>query len=199
MKVGIMPRSLRRALPLGFAILPALPAAALAEGMPQLDLKNPLTLDQVGWGAVIFLIFFLLCWLWGLPQVSRVLEQRAGTIADDLDTARSVKAEADAAVREMSEATARSRAEAQAAINAAVNAAKQEAAERNAALDAQLEGRLREAEQSIAAARAAAMRALRGVAIDTATALVARLTAGAADPGRIERAVGEALAARGQG
>ncbi len=194
-----MPPTLRRAVPLAAVALLSLPAAAMAQGMPQLNFKNPLTLDQVGWGAVIFLIFFLLCWLWGLPQVSRVLDQRAGAIAADLDAARSVKIEADTAVTEMTDATARSRAEAQAAINAAVDKAKQESASRTAALDAQLEARLRDSEHRIAAAQGAAMRALRSVATDAAHALIARLTASEPDRARLDRAVGAALAARGQG
>lgn len=194
-----MPRSLRRAVPLAAIALLSLPAAAMAAGMPQLDFKNPLTLDQVGWGAIIFLIFFLLCWLWGLPHVRRVLDQRAGAIAADLDSARSVKLEADTAMGEMTEATARARAEAQAAITAAVDQAKQESAGRAAALDAQLEARLQDSEQRIAAAQGAAMRALRSVATDAANALIARLTASEPDPARVDRAVGAALAARGQG
>ncbi len=191
--------SLRRAVLPAVAALLSLPAAAMAEGMPQLNFNNPLTLDQVGWGAVIFLIFFLLCWGWGLPQVRRVLDQRADAIAADLDTARSIKSEADAAIRELTEATARARAEAQGAINAAVEKAKREAAERAAVLDAQLDARLQDSEQRIAAAQVSAMRALRTVATDAAIALVGRLTASTPDPARIERAVGAALAARGQG
>jgi F-type H+-transporting ATPase subunit b len=191
--------SLRRAIASALVALLALPAAAMAEGMPQLNFNNPLTLDQVGWGAVIFLIFFLLCWSWGLPQVKRVLDQRADAIASDLDAARAVKSEADGAIRELTEATARARAEAQAAISAAVDKTKREAAERAATLDAQLDARLQESEQRIAAAQSSAMRALRTVATDAATALIARLTASTPDPARVERAVGGALAARGQG
>ncbi len=191
--------SLRRAVPFVAAALLSLPAAAMAEGMPQLNFNNPLTLDQVGWGAVIFLIFFLLCWSWGLPQVKRVLDQRADAIAADLDAARSVKSEADTAVQDVAQATGRARAEAQGAINAAVDKAKRETAERAAVLDADLDARLQESEQRIAAAQASAMRALRTVATDAATALIARLTASTPDAARVERAVGAALAARGQG
>jgi F-type H+-transporting ATPase subunit b len=190
--------SFRRTILPAAAALLSLPTAAMAEGMPQLNFNNPLTLDQVGWGAVIFLIFFLLCWQWGLPQVRRVLDQRADAIAADLDAARSVKSEADHAIRELTEATARARAEAQASISAAVEKAKREAAERAAILDAQLEARLKDSEQRIAAAQASAMRALRTVAVDAATALITRLTASPPDPTRVEGAVGTALAARGQ-
>ena len=190
---------LRRAVPLVTTLLLALPATAMAEGMPQLDFKNPLTLDQVGWGAVIFVIFFLLCWKWGLPQVGRVLDQRAGAIAADLDAARAGKAEADAAASQMAEATTRARAEAQTAIGAAVEKAKQESATAMAALDARIEERLAESERLIHAAQASAMAAVRSVATDAASTLIARLTASAPDPARVDRAVGTALAARGQG
>jgi F-type H+-transporting ATPase subunit b len=194
-----MRRSVPRALTAAALAVLALPATAMAEGMPQLDFKNPLTLDQVGWGAVIFLILFVLCWKWGLPKVGRVLDQRARSIAADLDAARSLKAEADNAAAEMAQATARARAEAQAAISAASERAKQEAAARAATLDAEIEARLADSERRIAAAQGLAMAALRSVATDAANALIARLTSSAPDAARVDRAVGTALAARGQG
>lgn len=189
-----MPRLLRFAT---IALLLA-PSAAMAEGMPQLNFNNPLTLDQVGWGAVIFVLLFLLCWKWALPKVDSVLELRASTIAADLDTARSAKAEADSAITEMDTAIVRARGEAQAAINAAVEKAKQEAAARSAVLNERLDAQLQEAEQRIAAAQTAAMRALRVVATDAAGTLIARLTGSAPDQRRVEAAVSGALAARGQ-
>jgi len=191
--------TIRRAVPLVVVALLSLPATAMAEGMPQLDFKNPLTLDQVGWGAVIFVIFFLLCWKWGLPQVGRVLDQRAASIATDLDAARAGKAEADAAASQMAAATSRARAEAQAAIGAAVDKAKQESAARTATLDAEIEERLADAERRIHAAQGSAMAAVRSVATDAASALIARLTASTPDSARVDRAVGAALAARGPG
>jgi F-type H+-transporting ATPase subunit b len=189
-----MARSLRLAL---IALL-LMPSAAMAEGMPQLNFNNPLTLDQVGWGALIFLILFLLCWKWALPKVGSVLEQRASAIAADLDTARAAKAEADGAIAELDQAIAKARAEAQGAINAAVEKSKAEAAVRSAALNERLEAQLRESEQRIAAAQGAAMAALRTVAAEAAATLIARLTGSAPDQARVQSAVGAALAARGQ-
>jgi F-type H+-transporting ATPase subunit b len=179
------------------AIVLCVPAVARAAGMPQLDFSNPLTVDQVGWGAVIFVIFFLLCWKWGLPLVSNVLVERASAIAADLDRAHAGKAEADAASAEMTQAVARARAEAQGAINAAVEAAKRDAAARSAELDQRLEAQLQQAEQRIAEARGAAMRALRQVATETAGTMVARLTGHPPEPGQVDQAVGAAIAARG--
>ena len=37
-----------------------LPGVAHAEGMPQLDFANPLTTSQVVWGALIFIVLYIL-------------------------------------------------------------------------------------------------------------------------------------------
>jgi F-type H+-transporting ATPase subunit b len=186
-------------MPLLLALLATLllaPAAARAEGMPQLDFANPLTTSQVVWGAIIFVVLYILLSRIGLPRVAQVIEERAEHIAADLETARASKTRADGAATEMVEATTRARAEAQAAINAALDVAKQEAAARIAALNAQLAKQLHDAEMQIGAARAAAMSALREVATDTAATVIARLTGAAPDPQRLDGAVGTALASR---
>ena len=77
----------RMRLPALLAALLLLPAAAMAEGMPQLDFANPLTTSQVVWGAVIFIVLYLLLSRVGLPRVGAVLEERARHIASDLETA----------------------------------------------------------------------------------------------------------------
>jgi F-type H+-transporting ATPase subunit b len=188
-----------RRLAVAAAALAAVPSLARAEGMPQLDFANPLVTSQVVWMALIFLVLYLLLSRMALPQVTQVLEDRAARIAGDLDAARSAKTQADAAVREVTEATAKARAEAQAAINSAMDEAKAAAAAQSAQLAARLDAQLAQAEQSIGAARASAMSALREVASDTATSVVTRLTGQAPDHAMLDAAVGHALAARGQG
>ena len=186
-------------MPLRLALIATLllaPAAAGAEGMPQLDFANPLTTSQVVWGAIIFVVLYILLSRIGLPRVGEVIEQRSRHIAADLETARASKARADDAATEVAEATARARSEAQAAINAALDVAKQEAAVRISALNERLEMQLREAEAQISAARAAAMSALREVATETAATVIGRLTGAPADAQRLDGAVGAALAAR---
>jgi len=187
----------RLALPaLGLALLPA---SAMAGGMPQLDFANPLTLAQVYWGAVIFIVLYVLASRVGLPKVGAVLEARAERIAGDLKAAQARKAQADVAVAELTATIQRSRAEAQAQINAAVDQAKGEAAAQAATLNARLEQQLKSAEARINEARAAAMSALHQVATDTATTMISRLTGAAPDPRRVDGAVAAALTARGQG
>jgi F-type H+-transporting ATPase subunit b len=180
---------------LGASLL--LPAAALAEGMPQLDFTTPLTISQVIWGAIIFWVLYRVLSSSGLPLVSSVLEERAARISQDLDGARAAKARADAGVEEADEATAKARAQSQAAINAAVEEAKKAAAEQAEALNARLEKQLADSEAQIAAARASAMKALRQVATDTAATVVTRLTGIQPDSGRLDGAIGAALSARG--
>ena len=180
----------------GLLCVPA--RAFAAEGMPQLNFQNPLTISQVVWGAVIFLALYLLFVNWGLPRVASVLEERDSRINGDLEAARAAKAQADSAVAELTTATNKARADAQAAINAASEQAKKEAAARSATLQQQLDEQLKAAEQRIAEARSTAMGALRAVATDTATVVVRRLTGREPDGLAIEGAVGAALAARGQ-
>jgi F-type H+-transporting ATPase subunit b len=177
----------------------ALPATAMAEGMPQLDFKTPLTISQVVWGAIIFVVLYIMLSRTGLPLVASVLEERATKIAKDLDEARAAKARADDGMREADEATAKARAESQAAINAALDEAKVAAAAQAEVLNTRLEKQLQESETQIAQARASAMSALRQVATETAATVVTRLTGKEPDAGRLDSAIGSALTARGIG
>ena len=186
-------------MPLSAAALPMLPAAAMAERMPQLDFSTPLTLSQVVWGAIIFVVLYILLSRTGLPMVASVLEERATKISKDLDEARLAKFSADAGMAEADQATAKARAESQAAISAALDDAKQAAAVQAEVLNARLEKQLQDAETQIARARTSAMSALRQVATETAATVVTRLTGTAPDAGRLDGAIGSALAARGIG
>jgi F-type H+-transporting ATPase subunit b len=181
------------------AALLLLPSVAMAAGMPQLDFANPLTTWQVIWGAIIFIVFYLLVSRWGLPQVGSVLEMRAATIAQNLDAAGGAKAQADKAVVELNEAIRSAQAGAQAEINRASDAAKQSAGAQSAVLNARLDAQLASAEQQINAARTAALGALRQVATETASVLIGRLTGAAPDRAALDAAIGAELAARGQG
>jgi F-type H+-transporting ATPase subunit b len=179
--------------------LAALPGAAWAEGMPQLDFKSPLTLGQVWWGAAIFIVLYVLLARVGLPKVGAVIEERATHLAADLDAAKAQKAQADAAVAELTATIQRSRAAAQAEVKQAVDHAKSAAAEQAIALNTRLEAQLKAAEGRINQARAAAVGALHQVATETATTVIARLTGVAPDARLVDTAVAAALTARARG
>lgn len=174
----------------------ALPARA--EGnMPQFDVRNPLLLAQVIWGAIIFVGMYVAFTRIGLPQVAAVLAAREQTIGGDLEQARIAKEKADRAVAELNEARRVAYAEAQTILSAAAQKAKDAAAARAEEVNAKLDQQLADSEKQIAAARARAMSALREAAADTADMLVTRLAGRAADPQAVRAAVGDALAARG--
>jgi F-type H+-transporting ATPase subunit b len=181
------------------SVLLAIPGVALADTLPQMDFGNLLTTYQVLWGAVIFLILYVLASRTALPKVGAILEARAERIAGDLEDARDAKARADAGIQAAADATAKARSEAQAAINTALESSKQAAALQSAALNERLDRQLKEAEGQIAAARGAALEALPGVAIDTAVTLITRLTGAMPDPVRLSDAINAAMAARSAG
>ena len=180
------------------AVAFGIPAAArAAEGMPQLAFDNPMTISQVVWGALIFGALYLLLSKSALPQVAEVLQARAARIESDLDTARLAKAEADQAVADSDSADRKARAEAQARVADALAAAKAEASAQAHEAEDRLNQQLAAAENRIDQARDAAMGALRQVATDTASSLVARLTGKEPDKAALDSAVNDALAVRG--
>ncbi len=194
-----MSRALRIAI-LSFAATPAAfllsSAPAFAEGMPQLKFNNPLTVAQLFWGAVIFLLLYVILSRSALPRVGSVLEERRRRIDSDLDAAKAARNEADRATIELRRARRDAAAEAAAMVDKVVNEARAEAAARTAEMNARLEADVARAEASVAAARATAMGSLREVATGTAQTLVERLTGHVADAGLVGTKVDAALAAR---
>jgi F-type H+-transporting ATPase subunit b len=188
-----------RALILASSALLLSAAGPAEKGMPQLDFANPLTVSQVVWGAIIFVLLYVLLSRWALPKVATVVDARHASVANALETARAAKAEADGAVQELTAATRQARAEAQAAVASATQQAKAEAAAKAADMNQRLDAQLAEAEGRIGQAREAAMGALRQVAGETAAAVITRLTGRAPDAATVDHAVGDLLAASGQG
>ena len=165
-----MPRLFLFAAPLA-----AVPGRAVAAGMPQLNVHDPLLLGQVAWGAVIFAGFYMVLSRSALPRIERVLENRRTRIQNDLDIARRAKADADRASAELlstrHEAAMHARANVQRIQDEARNAAEAYAA----ATNARLETEIANAENSIAASRVRALSGLPEIATGTAQSLVERL------------------------
>ncbi len=156
--------------------------------MPQLDFANPLTISQVVWMFVIFGALYAALAFWALPQVGGVIEGRERQILADLDSARVAKEQADAAAAEVAERSRSASAEAQRQVAEAVAAAKAEAAgTRPGRQRAARASSSRRRSRGIAAARSAAMGALREVAREAASTVVARLTGHSPEPARARR------------
>ena len=187
--------------PVRAALLSALAIAlfgrpALAAGMPQFQFNNPLTTGQVFWGAVIFLVLYLLLSRSALPRVGDVLAERRHRIEGDLDAAKVARNQADHAIDELRRARRAASAEAAGIVEAVVAEAREQAAAQAREMNARLEAEIARAEASVAASRQAALGSLRTVAGDTARLLVERLTGTAADHALVEAKVDAALARR---
>ena len=159
---------------------------AMAAGMPQLDFANPLTKWQVIWGAVIFILLYLMLSRSALPRVASVLEHRRGRIDGDLEAAREAKSEADRAVEMLRQERRDAAAKAQANLDRVIAEARAQALVRTREMNARLETELAAAEAQIGAERQRAMGSVRTIAADTAQLLVERVTGQPADRRLVE-------------
>ena len=175
-----------------FLALPLWIAAAegaRARGMPQLDFKNPLTIWQVIWGAVVFAGLYLILSRSALPRVAAVIEDRQGRIDSDLEAARQAKSDADRAISELRRARREAASEAQANLDRVAAEAREAAAARAREMNARLDAELASAEQQIAAERKRAFGSLGAIASDTAQLLIERVTGQPADRAQVESRV----------
>jgi F-type H+-transporting ATPase subunit b len=161
--------------------------------MPQLNFAD--FMPQLFWLAVTFIILYLAMARLALPRVARVLEARERKVSEDLARAEKLKAEADEALAAYNKALTDARGRAQAALQQAAAAAADEQAKRDAAFAAALAERTRAAEERIGAAKHSALSEIRGVALDSAGAMVDKLIGGL-PPAEIAGAVDAALGER---
>jgi F-type H+-transporting ATPase subunit b len=142
--------------------------------MPQFDFGYwP---GQIFWLLVTFAVLYTLLTTWLLPRVRGTMDAREDRIAGDIQEARRLRdlAEADAKKAEAEMIDARASAHKTAADQKAKSGA--ESAQRKALLEAELSGKLAKAEIRIRASRDEAMSHVRGIAEDTASTIVEKLT-----------------------
>ncbi|EHH67786.1 F0F1 ATP synthase subunit B family protein [Gluconobacter morbifer] len=176
------------------APLAAVPVQALAAGMPQLNVHDPLLIGQVVWGAVIFAGFYLVVSRSALPRIERVLSDRRTRIQNDLDIARRAKAEADKATADLVRARHEAAAQARANIERIQNEARTNAEAHAAATAKRLESEIASAENQIAQSREQALSSVPQIATGTAQALVTRLLGTQQDEQTVASAVERASA-----
>ncbi|QDH13491.1 hypothetical protein E3E12_03955 [Formicincola oecophyllae] len=169
----------------------ALPGQAVAEGMPQFELGNPLIWGQVFWGAIVFFIFYLIAAYLILPRMAHILKSRDERIESDLKLAHKAKDDADAAHDDLKaaqeEAALKARSHIQQIREQALEDSRRQAAETNA----RLEGHIKDAEKNIDASRQAALSHVGQIASEAAAAMTKRLI-GSANPEDIQKAVAQA-------
>ena len=148
--------------------------------------------SQLLWLTVSFVLLYVLMSKIALPRIGAILAERSRLIGDDLAAAQRLKEQSDAAHAAYEKALAEARARAQGLASATREKQAGEAAAAQQQLEARLHERLAAAERSIAATRTAAMGNVRGIAADTAAAIVARLIGKAPTAQEVAAALGDA-------
>jgi F-type H+-transporting ATPase subunit b len=143
--------------------------------------------------VIAFVALYLIVSRIALPRVGSVIDARQNAIEGDLAAAQKLKDDSDSALKAYESDLAAARARAQAIgtetrekLNAVAEAERK-------SLEGKLSAKLAEAEKTIAATREAAMRNVRGIAADAATAIVQRLTGVVPDGKSVETAVDRSL------
>jgi len=141
--------------------------------MPQLHFQDfP---PQLVWLAITFVVLYLLMSKVALPKIGRVIDARPERITADLDRATKLKDEAAGILAAYEKALADARAQAQAAIKAVSERMQKDAEAREGALAKKLAADTEAAEGRIKAARDQAMASLTQVATDITKAAAEKL------------------------
>jgi len=130
--------------------------------------------SQLFWLAITFVVLYALLSRWVLPRIGGAIEERRDRIADDLDAASQMKAQADEAVKQYEKSLADARARAQSVAAEAKAEADKEIAEEMTRIDEELEAEQTEAEKRISELREKALAELDAIA-STAAAVTERL------------------------
>jgi len=147
--------------------------------------------SQLLWLTVSFVLLYVLMSRIALPRIGSILADRSKRIGDDLAAAQGLKERSDAAHAAYEKALAEARARAQSIASSTREKHASEAEVAQKKLESQLHEKLAAAEQSIAATRTAAMGNVRGIAADTASAIVERLLGKAPDDHEVAAALGD--------
>jgi len=132
--------------------------------------------SQLFWFAITFIALYIFVAKIGLPHVGGIIQERHDRISGDLAAANRFKEEADAAIAAYEAALAEARTRAQIIASETHSRLSAEAERTRKALEERLNTTLVEAETAIATTKARAMENVRGIALDAAATIVARLT-----------------------
>jgi F-type H+-transporting ATPase subunit b len=149
--------------------------------------------SQLVWLAITFVLLYLVISRIAVPRIGGIIDERAKRIEGDFAEAQRMKEGAEAALTAYEKALADARSRAQAIGGEIRDKLHAEADVSRKALEAKLNTQLAEAEKTIAATKTAAMANVRGIAVDTAGAIVERLIGIAPPAPAVAAAVDEAL------
>jgi len=168
------------------------PASAHVGAFPPFETHT--FLSQLIWLALSFGLLYYLMAKIALPRIEAILHERSRRLSADLDEAQRMKAEADAAgvAYETSLREAQGKAQGIAQDTRAKLSAEAEAKRKT--LEAELNAKLAASEATIREGTARAMTNVRGIAGETASAIVERLTGRAPEQAALDRALDRAVA-----
>lgn len=141
--------------------------------MPQFD--PAVFLPQLAWLAAIFAFLYFAVVRPTLPKVGRVIDEREGRVAGDLDAAETAKSEADAIRTRYDEGMASAREAAQGEVAKAREAAARTVEVQMKALGATLDAQASDAADKLAKSRVAAQKKLAATATELTGEAVNRL------------------------
>lgn len=131
--------------------------------------------SQLFWLAISFALLYLLLSRFVLPRIGGAIEERRDRIADNLDAAADMKAQADETVKAYEKELADARARAAAVAAEAKADADKDIAEATREADAELDAKLDKSEQRIKASREQALAQVRTIAAEAAASVADRL------------------------
>jgi F-type H+-transporting ATPase subunit b len=149
--------------------------------------------SQLLWLAICFVTLYVIVARIALPRMAAILADRRAKIDADFAEAARMKSDADAAVAAHEKALADAHAKAHALAMATREKLLAESEAHRKSVEHDLHQRLAESERTIAASKAAAMANVRGIAVEAAGAIVARLIGAPPPDPAVKSAVDEAL------
>ncbi len=149
--------------------------------------------SQLVWLVISFVVLYLIVARMALPRVGGIIAARQKAIADDLAAAQKLRDQSDAEMKAYETELAEARAKAQAISAETRDKLNAQAESERKTLEDRLAAKLAEAEKAIAATRDTAMGNVRGIATDSAAAIVQQLTGVQPDATAVQSAVDSSL------
>ncbi len=168
-----------------------IPASEHGKGFP--PFQKEFFASQLIWLAIFFIALYVLMGRVAIPRIGGILAARRQRIADDIATAGRLKDQSDAALAAYEKALADAHQRGQAVVQETRDRLNAEAEDARKRLEAELNDKIAAAEKQIAATKAAAMANVRGIAVETASAIVERLTGTVPTGSAVESAIADVL------